>query len=124
MKTFLAKCAVYAALAIAPVVDDARAEYRLYDSGNDLFGLCTTSESDDVHYLKDSECRGYIVGVVDHLSMWRDTLDFPACGRAGITKGQMVAVVVKYMMDHPETRHEPANELVMKAFNTAFCPKE
>lgn len=123
MKLLLTKVAVYTALALAPMPGKAHADFRYFDDGNDLFSQCVVGDADNLKYLKDAECRGFIIGVSDHLAMWRDTLDLPDCKPAGVRKGQIVAIVVKYLENHPEKRHEPANELVMYALNSAFCPK-
>jgi Rap1a immunity proteins len=39
---------------------------------------------------------------------------------SGLTKGQVADVLIKYLKDHPESRHEPAASLAFQAFSTAF----
>lgn len=125
MKSFLLKSAVYGALFLAPVVDDAHA-FSAFDDGNDLFRICVEAETETdtgLKYMHLSECRGYIVGVSDQMEMTRAEMDRPACMASGkgITKGQVVDVVVKYLKDHPEERHLAGSFIVVKAVESAFC---
>ncbi|MCG6533887.1 MAG: hypothetical protein L7F78_04190 [Syntrophales bacterium LBB04] len=56
---------------------------------------------------------GYILGVCDAMARAYD-----APNNANV--GQIVAVVTKYVRDHPEKWNEPAADLVIKALQEAF----
>jgi hypothetical protein len=115
---------ITALLTLIPLMAPVASAYGGYfDSGNELFSHCTAREADELHYLKTAECRGYITGVVDHVLLWREVVDEPDCLPEGVNKGQLVAVVVQYLTNHPEERHRAANVLVMRAVTDAFCPK-
>ena len=62
-------------------------------------------------------CIGYVAGVSDQI----DT----ACTPKGVTVGQIVAVVKKYLNDHHERLHYSAASLVEEALQAAFpCKKK
>jgi hypothetical protein len=42
------------------------------------------------------------------------------CVSNGVTKRQIIEIVVAYLADHPENRHEPAPTLVHSAMTEAF----
>lgn len=125
MKALLAKCAVYAAIAIAPMPGKAHA-YSYFEDGNGLFEECSAPERDQLYFQKTARCTAYITGVYDSVNWFRATMDSPKCeiSPSGVTRGQVRDVVFKYMSDHPETRHEPAIQIVVVALNEAFCAKE
>jgi len=61
---------------------------------------------------------GYIVGVLDLLS---SSPDLQRClPDQGVTKGQVKDVVMKYLRDHPQYRHETAARLVAGAIAEAW----
>ena len=61
---------------------------------------------------KFGECLGYVSGVLDTK---RAELVFPL-----ITTGQVVQIVQKYMRDHPERLHLPADKIIVLAIRRAF----
>lgn len=63
--------------------------------------------------------HGYVTGVAEGTSglLW--------CPREGVTNGQEVAVVSKFLSDHPERLDDIASVLVGDALRAAFpCPKK
>jgi Rap1a immunity proteins len=88
--------------------------------GNRLLHIC--SESEDSH---SDFCSGFIVGARDGAVLatkLRDAkaiLDVPV----EVKQEQMLAVVVKYLNDHPEERHKQAALLVIFALSKAFPPQ-
>ncbi len=62
---------------------------------------------------------GYVTGVADARrgEFW--------CPRPGVTYGQTMDVVAKYLRDHPERLDSNADDLVVTALHYAFpCPKK
>jgi hypothetical protein len=102
---------------------DARAQEKIVISdlkGNDLLRLCTSHDTGELNF-----CSGYIEGIRDGI-VWADV------GRKSqprfavsdkVTQQQLKDVVVKYLNEHPETRHKPAGMLILIALNEAFPPE-
>jgi hypothetical protein len=65
--------------------------------------------------LKAGHCIGYIQGVWDALLRKRDV-----CRPDGLTGSQLGDVVKLYLRNHPETRHQTADELVAAALKEKF----
>jgi hypothetical protein len=76
------------------------------DHGNELLIACR-DQSD----LKWGYCMGYIVGVAAASAY--------VCPPAEVTKGQMRDVVIRYLQNYPESRHQPAATLAATALSTA-----
>jgi|14_taG_2_1085336.scaffolds.fasta_scaffold186062_1 hypothetical protein len=71
-----------------------------YESGNNLLKQCKVDVG-----LEKVTCLGYVTGVVDVLLARRPLTTFEVCIPDGVSKGQIVAIVVKWLEDHPERRH-------------------
>jgi hypothetical protein len=83
-------------------------------TGNDLHQYCRRHNQDF--------CRGFIIGAVDMFIFQMVNQD-PICVRDGMTWDQLPDVVVNHITAHPETRHEPAIYLVVRAIREVFdCP--
>jgi len=66
---------------------------------------------------------GYCDGLVQGVSYMRVLTD-AVCFREGITPGQRIRVVIKYLNDHPAELDEEGAYLVAKAMHQAFpCPE-
>lgn len=78
--------------------------------GNGLHDDCSSPRGS----YDEAVCFGYSVGVAESLN----GDDF--CIPKGAKAGQAQDVVTKYLRDHPETRHQPAIDLVVKALKAAF----
>ncbi len=65
-------------------------------------------------------CLGYIVGVADTARLFPK----PICVPEGVTAGQLRAVVLKYMEEHPEDRHYSGTSVVGSALLGAFPNRE
>lgn len=113
----LAKCAVYAAIAIAPMPGKAHA---LFVDGNTLYGDCTNTGNGRA--FASGYCLGYIVAATDGIE-FSDVYfrDRERCWSATVTQGQMRDVVVNYLRDHPEKRHLSATTSIRVAVQSAFC---
>jgi hypothetical protein len=86
-------------------------------TGNTLKERCDDAESG----VNSSFCLGYIIGVADSLSI---NICAPG-GSGGVTVGQFVSIVRKYLNENPESLHRPADVLAFNALTRAFpCPKK
>lgn len=96
----------------------AQAQVSLINSGTTLLAYCTESAKADldtgvsVNWYQAGFCSGYVNGV------WNTSDKF--CDPKGITLGQVVRVVLKYLNDHPERLHEHEAELVVDALRAAW----
>lgn len=99
-------------------------------TGNELLADCAADQGTATGQMQYLLCSEYIAGVVDtwdlvgSLSIAMsaeddgkinpDKLRFtPVCRPDGVTVGQIVDIVVKYLENHPEERHEYAHKLVL-----------
>ena len=88
-----------------------------FRSGNNLANDC---KKDDGKF-SDGVCYGYVMGVTD-LLLWVNP-NVKLCAPSEATGGQVVAIVRKFLKEHPEMLHEDADFLVMSALLEAFrCP--
>jgi hypothetical protein len=95
------------------------------DTGEELLHKCKVTEPK----FDSGFCAGYIGATLDTLNMWEASDAFEKrthdgdvkfCLPAEVTNGQIVLVFVKYLEDHPEELHKPANLLLVKALRKAF----
>ena len=87
-----------------------------YLTGDKLYEQCTSSSSSLL-------CLGYVMGVSDALQMAGLKLNV-FCAPSSVTAHQELAVVVKYLRDHPETWHYSAASDIGVALAMAFPCKE
>jgi hypothetical protein len=73
--------------------------------------------------LRSGVAFGYIQGVVNSMELLYPDQS-PSCSPDGMTVGQMVDVVKRYLHNHPQTGHEPAVIVIATAAREAFpCEK-
>jgi hypothetical protein len=96
-------------------VDEAHAAFQ---DGYTLHKLCQSVET-----VNEMFCIGYIEGIVDMGGMGGK--DSPSiCVPEKVSGGQVVDIVKKWFVDHPEHRHYAAAGLVDEALSAAFpCNK-
>ncbi len=84
-------------------------------TGNEMYGYCTSKRTDETLL-----CLGLVTGYYEgmQLSMTCDGYS------PKITTGQLHAIVVKYMNDHPDKRHLPSAALAIRSFVEAFACHE
>jgi hypothetical protein len=89
-------------------------------TGNTLLTDCGTGPIQDAApTLSTGMCVGYIGGSVDVLRNMG-----LLCLTPTTTNGQVVDIVVKYLVDHPEWRDKEAHFVVYGALKDVFpCPK-
>jgi hypothetical protein len=82
-------------------------------SGNELYQKCTAEA------VGKSYCVGYVTGIADVMQISKSL-----CVPDGVTVGQMVDVIVKYLRDHPEKRHYSVAAATFNTLSQTFpCPK-
>ena len=86
-------------------------------TGNDLFRHCNSHEPFELNF-----CVGYVEGVRDGMAFTsvgfnsKSLIDEPS----RVTSDQLKDIVLKYLKDHPETRHKAAGMLTIWALQEAF----
>ncbi len=108
-------------LFVASLPSKAQAPTFIQD-GNSLLFFCEDEDRALGQWHK-AACQGYIAGVFDSEVLLASSVQARsslACFPDGVTAGQTVDVVVKYLKDHPETRHHSSASLTMRAFLEAF----
>jgi len=90
-----------------------------FNSGSELLDMCAATQIDGAYHAKIAECRGYVTGVADAFNCespskgyrWQDP---------GVTMGQLVKVVVKWLNENPDKLHYGAGSLTAAALSEAF----
>jgi hypothetical protein len=103
-------------------------------SGSDLLRQCSqavraidgVTDPNTVDFGDAGRCMGQIEGFAGAAAFYESkpgsprAICFPA---EGMTIGQSVRVVNKFLQNHPEQLHEPSTVLIFGAFLTAYpCP--
>lgn len=91
-------------------------------NGNHLYADCTAANSKVAtdQWLMAGTCMGYLIAVMDALSLGNSINGFKACIPSNADMNQIVDVVKNFIRDHPEKRHLMATALVAEAFSGAF----
>jgi hypothetical protein len=103
--------------------------------GNSLATQCESQEKlnagqglSDQEFAKGTFCVGYIRGVLDTMVTWKaidkakskpGTTPHP-CIPDTVPNSQAVKITLKFLKDHPERLHLPADVLVFQAMHQAF----
>jgi hypothetical protein len=100
------------------------------DTGNEFVRTCepifVASSSgavrDHSDYYDSAFCLAYVIGVNDGAHLFLDIAPPAAkyCMPSGVTRGQEVRVLIKYIKDHPEKAHLSTDFLEVLAFHDAF----
>lgn len=80
-------------------------------SGNDLYTECRDGN--------EAFCTGFIWGAAHAFGVLPEDASL-LCFPAGVSNGQMLEIVQKYLGGHPEIRHENAAGIVWMALSEAF----
>jgi hypothetical protein len=97
--------------------------------GNKLLSKCSSAvklqdnESLSPSDMRDAEwCLGYVSGIDDGIEIASGTRNTarPYCIPEGVTTGQGVRVVVKWLSDHPDKLHNTGRILVVASLADAF----
>jgi hypothetical protein len=100
-------------------------------TGNDMLRACSDAERALVNQEKGKMldvgeslmagiCLGEVTGIKFLINTATKSTDYPICVPANATNGQVVAVVVRYLRNHPETRDNDFNYLVSDALYDAW----
>lgn len=100
-------------LVLAPTAAAQDVRLEMFVTGNDLYDRCTESTAASTYVANYAFCRGYIYAAADFYGTVAAENGRPSCRRAGVTGQQIVDIVIKYLRDHPEERHKPANYSVI-----------
>ena len=89
-----------------------------FETGNKLYDECKGSPGS----FNSGFCAGFIVGIAD-LAAALKAIDF--CPPQGMTVGQTVDTVKKFLTDHPESRHYSGYSEVIVALRLGYpCAKQ
>jgi hypothetical protein len=87
-------------------------------TGNKLYEVCMKGgyvPGDGAKSTVDfGDCIGYISGAAD--AGWKSEW----CPVQGVTRGQVMDIVIKYLRDNPDRRHISADVLVLHALGAAY----
>jgi Rap1a immunity proteins len=115
---------IYIFLMAAIFSNAAHATYN-YD-GNEILEVCSVIKIQDMEQHEAMDlfyCMGFIEGVLSSQEIAIE-LDNPSTvcklPEEGITTGQIVRIVVKYLEEHPEKLHLNSSLLVLDALRQAF----
>jgi hypothetical protein len=99
-------------------------------TGNELKNICAFyNTSEEMGGVNGGWCLGFVVGV---FSTWLVTesmmqtlsnplpSDMQFCPPKGVTRGQTVLIVKKYLGEHPDQLHLDGASLVVRAMHEAF----
>ena len=87
--------------------------------GSDLARDCSASQN----YFSYGSCSGYLMGVADMMARPEWPYPTKACFPDEVGRGQLVAIVKKYVANHPDQLQAPALDIVAAALAQAFpCP--
>ncbi|MES9902804.1 MAG: Rap1a/Tai family immunity protein [Sedimenticola sp.] len=87
-------------------------------TGNELLSYC---ESEDVS--NEAACLSYIEGVIDTeatLSQIHSRLSHMCIPARGVTKGQVMRIVAKFLKDNPEGLHHAVSTDVLLSLSIVF----
>ena len=84
--------------------------------GSDLARDCSASQN----YFSYGSCAGYLTGIAEMMAQPEWPYAARACFPDELGRGQLIAIVKKYIANHPNQLHDPALDIVTAAFAQAF----
>jgi hypothetical protein len=109
---------------IAFLISTASFHVNAYESADELLSACSADKNDDViGRLKKRHCAGYVNGMYEGIQVVfgiKPESQFICFPPDGISSGQAVRTVIKYLKDNPSELHKPASTSVLIAFEKAF----
>jgi hypothetical protein len=98
-----------------------------FKTGNELLNECKEFlKLEDKTDMAAGNCIGFIEGATDIHNTLVDSLYIKPiyCFPQNVQSGQLVRVVLKYLVEYPELLNAPASHLVLNSFKEAFpCPE-
>ncbi len=111
-------------LPAVPPAEPQEQSQSVDESGNAFLSLCEDSadSASKQSHLQQGECFGYVDGVDDGIRIAYDIMSQPKpyCLPDGVTHGQMMRVLIKFIKDHPEKAHSQTRVLEIRSFMDAF----
>lgn len=101
---------LFAAVILFTVSSQTSRAATYFDTGNELLSICNDNTP-----FKSGICSAAPGAYFDMMA----SIGYK-CDEAGVTRGQVRDVLVKYLRDHPETRNRPASFLAFLAFRESF----
>jgi hypothetical protein len=101
---------ILAALALASMPPKA----LIFLTGSELYDHCQRASS--------LVCVSYVMGIADTIASQANLGAIPRqfCMDENVTGRQVTDVVVRYLTDHPDSRHNSAASIVVPALREAF----
>lgn len=99
---------------------------ELRNDGNELLDACKEfiagANDRNFNAFKGGKCVSYVRGVSDTVFFYRSVLkkDERFCEPAGVTNGQRVRIVVKYLEDNPKMLNRSDMVLIWNALMDAY----
>jgi hypothetical protein len=116
----------------SPFAETQEQKPSVDESGNAFLSQCELVI--DRYSMKDKEgspvdageCYGYVTGFNHGVGMAYDIVGQPQpyCLPDGVTHGQMMRVLIKFIKDHPEKAHKLTGVLEIESFMDAFPCKQ
>jgi len=112
----------FAIIVLASLTGPAAGQLVTVD-GNHLMNYCdAVSSRDRVEdwAIKSGYCLGYLRAIANLQMSGVAVGGKEACFRSGTDMNEILAVFKRYMKDHPESWHHPAQNLVTEAFALGY----
>ena len=114
--TTTAAVVLCAALMLTTLTTSAEQIYLpQYVDGNALLDACKSGGGES-----SALCLGYILGVADTLAEWKHSEGDDVCLNRKVPGGEITDTVVKYLQEHPESRHAGASLQTMAGIGLAL----
>ena len=115
----MTRSAIVLSLAMVIGAPATMAMAEAFYTGNTLYAACTSKDT-----MTQVDCLGYTSAIADAVISGGMSQLFSACVPAGVTRGQVQDIVVKWLAANPKVRHDEAAGLVAAALEDAFpCRK-
>lgn len=113
-------------VALVVLIGSAGSTRGGFETGNEIFDNCREAVAKDSEEWQDvAYCQSYIAGAFDmaQLVMTMEETPKTICPPSGVTLGQAVRVVYKYLEENPARTNFSAAILVWEALKQAWpCP--
>jgi len=114
MRRYLVVATVLLAMVVTTAHEIEAATVRLLAS--DLARDCSASQN----YFSYGSCSGYLMGIADMMAQQEWPYPTKACFPDEVVRGQLIAIVKKYISNHPDQLQAPALHIAAAALAQAF----
>lgn len=115
-RMFSTVATVLTVMVVAPTITAQEPETPALSDGLGLYAFCK-GDAPSARAM----CHGFVMGAIDAATELSGNGRPNACIESGVTNGQIVDVVRKYLEEHPAIRHRASVKLVLAAVTSAFC---